>query len=123
MKKRIKRFRKSLHYARSGLHHALKTQPNLLIHFSLAGIASLLALLLKFSAVEWSILVLVIGLVIVLELINTVAELVVDLASPEFSELAKHAKDVAAGAVLVAAITSIVIGCILFWSKIYRLLP
>jgi undecaprenol kinase len=118
MKKRIKRFHRSLTYAQSGLQHALATQPNLWIHLMIATSVSIAAYILHFDYLEWSVLILAIGLVIVLELVNTVAELVVDLASPEFSDLARTAKDVAAAAVLIAAITSVIIGVILFGSKL-----
>jgi undecaprenol kinase len=117
MKTRIKRFHRSLTYAHSGLQHALATQPNLGIHLLVAATVSVAAFFLHFDYLEWSILVIAIGLVIVLEMLNTVAELVVDLASPEFSDLARTAKDVSAAAVLIAAVTSVIIGIFLFGSK------
>lgn len=114
MKKRIKRLGKSFRYAHSGLSHALLTQPNLVTHLVLGAIVCIAAWIAHFDHIEWAILILVIALVIILEMINTVAEAIVDLASPEFSDQARIAKDVSAGAVLVAAIFSIIVGLILF---------
>jgi len=73
-----------------------------------------LGVLTGLSRIEWAILLLAIGLVIGLELLNTSVEAVVDLASPELAELARIAKDVAAAAVLVAAVTAVCVGGCLF---------
>lgn len=114
MKKRIVRLGKSLHYASKGIHHSLMTQQNMLIHLAAGGGAFVLGVLLHFSYEKLAILVLTIALVIILEMVNTVAETLVDLVSPEFSELGRIVKDIAAGAVLLAAIFSIIIGVLLF---------
>ena len=73
-----------------------------------------LSALTGISRIEWAILCLAIGLVIGLELVNTSVEAVVDLASPEQAELARIAKDVAAAAVLVAAVTALCVGGCVF---------
>lgn len=104
----------SFRYAGAGLWWAFKTQRNLRIHLGLGLIASILALALRFSPLELAVLVLLMTVVIALELVNTVVEAAVDLASPEYHPLAKSAKDVAAGAVLVAALGAVVIGLLLF---------
>lgn len=109
---------KSFYYAFSGLKEALKEEPNLRIHF-LAGILTLtLAYFLNFSYVEFLILIITISFVIVIELINTVLEIVVDLASPEIQEKARIAKDISAACVLIAAILASLVGITLFLPKI-----
>lgn len=108
------RFHKSIRHAHAGLWHALLTQPNLWIHL-IAGVVTVIgAAFTGFTVIEWSILVLTIMLVVILELVNTAAEAIVDLASPEYHELAKVAKDVSAAAVLVAAIGAVIVGLLLF---------
>ncbi len=104
----------SFRYAGAGLWWAFKTQRNLRVHVGLGLIASILALVLRFSPLEMAVLVLLMTVVIALELVNTVVEAAVDLASPAYHPLAKAAKDVAAGAVLVAALGAVVIGLLLF---------
>ena len=72
----------------------------------------------KISMAEWIICIILFGLVISLELVNTAIETTVDIAMPEKNEKAKIAKDVSAGAVLVAAIVSAIIGLMIFIPKI-----
>lgn len=122
MKSRIIRLKKSFSYAKEGIWHTFLTQPNMWIHSLFAGIAVVFAFVFDFSSLEWAILSLVIFFVFVLEVINTVAEIIVDIASPDFSDLARIAKDVSAGAVLIGAIGSIVVGSFLYVPKIIELL-
>ncbi|HID85982.1 MAG TPA: diacylglycerol kinase family protein [Anaerolineae bacterium] len=103
----------SFRHAFAGLGHALRTQRNARIHLLIAVGVVALGLWLGLSRWEWVAIVLTIGFVFVAELFNTVVEAVVDLASPEFHPLARAAKDVAAGAVLLAAIASVVIGLLI----------
>ena len=77
---------------------------------------------LGLAPAEWAVLLLTITAVLVLELLNTVVESVVDLASPGYHPLAKVAKDVAAGAVLTVAVGSIAVGAALFLPRLWRLL-
>lgn len=113
-----RRLFKSVKYARAGIWHTLLTQPNMWVHLLIGTLAALLAIGLDFTVMEWAVLLIIISMVLILEMINTVAEVVVDLASPDFSELARIAKDVSAGAVLIAAITSLIVGALLFGSKL-----
>lgn len=115
------RITRSFKFAFAGIKEALENEPNLKIHFLLAFLAFLLAYLLKFSSVEWAILALTIGLVLVLELVNTSLEAIVDLVSPEVKEKARVAKDVAAAGVLISAIVATLIGAFLFLPKILDL--
>lgn len=78
---------------------------------------------LQFSATEWALLVITIAGVWVTEGLNTAVEFVVDLVSPDYHQLAGWAKDVAAGAVLVASISAVIVGAILFVPRLLALLP
>jgi len=101
-------------YAFSGLWYALRTQINVLVHLALAVLAIALGIILHISAVEFALIFVAITSVLIAELFNTVIELSVDLASPDFHPLAKHAKDVAAGAVLLSAMLAIVIALFVY---------
>lgn len=109
---------KSFSFALRGIKTALRKEPNLRIHATLAVIALITAALLGFTRVEWLVLLVTIFLVLILELVNTVFETLVDLVSPDQKPAARIAKDVSAGAVLLAAILSVIVGLILFLPKI-----
>lgn len=109
-------------FAFSGLWHAIRTQVNMKVHLSLAIIAIVLGIVLHISAVEFAIIFLAIMGVLVAEMFNTVLELCVDLASPDYHPLAKTAKDVAAGAVLLSAIMAIIIALFIFGPHLWALL-
>ncbi|KLV27313.1 diacylglycerol kinase [Niallia circulans] len=102
-----------------GILTAIKQERNVKIHLVITILVIVLGLLNDLSKQEWMLIAFCIGLVISLELINTAIERVVDLVTSEYHPLAKEAKDIAAGAVFVAAILSIVIGGIIFIPKIW----
>jgi len=119
----ISRRIKSFGYAFKGIFIAFKTQHNIWIH-SLAIIVVLAAgFIFKLDVMEWGLVVLAIGLVLATEMINTAIEWLVDLVSPEYKEKAGLIKDVAAGAVLIAALISVIIGIIVFLPKISKAFP
>jgi diacylglycerol kinase len=101
-------------YAFQGLWYALRTQRNARVHLTVAIFATILGIVLRISAVEFAMIFMAIAGVFIAEMFNTVFELCVDLASPEYHPLAKIAKDVAAGAVLLSAILSVIIGLFIF---------
>lgn len=109
----------SFKYAFEGIFSGLKTERNLKIHFSIMILVIILGIMLKISKVEWMICIILFGLVISLELVNTAIENTVDLITEEKNPKAKISKDVAAGAVLVSAISSLIIGLIIFIPKIF----
>ena len=100
-------------HAGEGLFYAIRTQRNFRIHLVVTVMVVALGAWLRLPGVSWAILVSMIGLVLVTEMMNTAAEALVDLASPDYHPLAKLVKDVAAGAVLVIALTSVVVGLII----------
>lgn len=113
---------RSFKYAFAGLWTMLKTQQNAWIHA--CGTVSVVGLGVFFqvSSGEWCWLVLAIMAVWTAEGLNTAFELLADATSPEFHPLVKQAKDVAAGAVLIAAIGSAVIGLLILGPYTLRLL-
>jgi diacylglycerol kinase (ATP) len=112
----------SFKYAFSGMWHVLRTQRNARVHLSLALVVIVLGLWLGLSRIEWAIIVLTIGLVLAAESFNTVAEAAVDLATAEYHPLAKIAKDVAAGAVLLMAITAVIVGLLILGPPLWAAL-
>lgn len=115
-------FAVSLQHAIAGLQLAWRAEHNLRVHVVAAVIVGALAAWFRVAALEWAALILTIGLVISAELLNTAIETAIDLASPEHHALAKIAKDVAAGAVLVASIAAVGVGVAIFWPRIAALL-
>lgn len=118
----IKRLRKSFGYAFKGIDDVIKHEPNMKIHVVVAILVVIMAIILKVSIIEWIILVLLIGAVLAAETINTTIENLVDMYTKEYDEKAKIVKDTAAGTVLILAITSVIIGLIIFVPKIICLL-
>ena len=114
-------FDKSVGHALDGIEYTINHERNIKIQI-LAGIcASILGFLLNISIVEWAIIVMVIGMVLALELINTAIERCVDLVTKDYHDLAKAAKDAAAGAVLIMSLFSVIVGIVIFLPKIIAL--
>ena len=111
----MKKVFNSFGFAISGLWHAINSQTNFQIQVIIAAVAVVSAYLLEFQQTEWLILIITIALVLAGELVNTVIEVVVDLAVQEkLVPEAKIAKDVSAATVLLISLFAIVIGIILF---------
>ena len=110
----IRNFRKSFTYAIRGFVQCVRTERNMRVHIVAAVVVILFSLIFELSKIEFGLLCITIGLIIVCEMINTAIETLVNLSSPSYHGLAKAAKDVAAGAVLFASIISIAVSCILF---------
>ena len=109
----------SFYHAFRGLSVAFQGERNLKIHVVLGFIAIAAAVYLRFDALSWALLFLAIGLVITAEMLNTAIERVVDMfTGGEFNSLAKDAKDVAAGAVVCASVTSVGIGGAIYLPKL-----
>lgn len=106
--------RKSFYHAFMGIVATIKKERNIKIHLGFMIAVILCGFYFQLTKTEWLICMLLFGLVISLELVNTAIEAVVDLASPDYHELAKLAKDAAAGAVLVSAIVAAIIGLSIF---------
>lgn len=108
----------SFNYAIEGIIYAVRTQRNMKIHLIVASLILIFSLFFDFSKVEMLILFLTITIVVVLELINTAIEATIDVTANYYHPLAKIAKNVAAGAVLISAINAMAIGYLLFFDKL-----
>ena len=117
--KKEKNIINSFKYAFEGIFTALKAEKNMKIHFIIMILVIILGIILKISRIEWIICIILFGFVISLELVNTAIENAVDLITQEINPKAKIIKDVSAGAVLVAAITAVIAGLIIFIPKIW----
>ncbi|MCI8641374.1 MAG: diacylglycerol kinase family protein [Clostridia bacterium] len=111
-------FIKSFKYAIEGIIVAIKEERNLKIHICIMILVIICGFIFKISTMEWIICIILFGLVISLELVNTAIENAVDLVTLEKNPKAKIAKDVAAGAVLISAIVSAIIGFMIFIPKL-----
>jgi diacylglycerol kinase (ATP) len=109
---------RSFRFAFAGLSHLWETQRNFRIEVAVGLLALALGLLVHLERWEWVALLLTIALVLVLEAFNTTLENAVTLVSPNIDPRAKAAKDVAAAAVLIAAIVSVAIGILIFGSRL-----
>ncbi|MDY7075360.1 MAG: diacylglycerol kinase family protein [Chloroflexota bacterium] len=110
----------SFHFAFSGLWYALRTQRNTRIHLTIAIAVIVLGVWLGLSLTQWAVLTLTVGFVLVSEMLNTVTETLVDLVSPDYHPLAKIVKDVTAGAVLLAAIISVIVGLLVLGPPLWE---
>lgn len=104
----------SFTHAYQGIKYSLLSQPNFRIHFLIGTAAVIGGWVIGLSSNEWLVLILTIFAVLTAEMINTGIESTVDLISPKKHPIAKIAKDVSAGSVLITAVGSIVVGMIIF---------
>ncbi len=104
-----------------GVVYAVKTQRNMKIHLLAAAVALVLGFALGIDAASWTAIVLCIAAVFSAECFNTALESVVDLVSPDYHELARRAKDCAAGAVFVFALAAVAVGLIVFVPRLMAL--
>jgi len=107
----------SFNYAIEGVIHVLRTQRNMRIHFLVAVVVLAVAVAVGVSRLELIALLLAITFVLVAEMINTAVEGTIDAATTSFDPMAKLAKDIAAGAVLIAAVNAVAVGYLVFAGK------
>jgi diacylglycerol kinase (ATP) len=107
----------SFNYAIEGVVHVLRTQRNMRIHFAIAVGVLVAAIAVGVSRVELIVLLLSITFVLVAEMINTAVEATIDAATTSFDPMAKLAKDIAAGAVLISAVNAVAVGYLVFAGK------
>ena len=113
---------KSFSYAIAGIIACVRQERNMKIHLTAAVLVTAAGTLLRISVTEWMVCLILFGLILSLEMVNTALETVVDLVTQEQKPLAKKAKDAAAGAVLVSAVMAAIIGLIIFLPKIFAVL-
>ena len=112
----------SFKYACMGIKRAIKSERNMKIHVLATLIVTALGFILGLDPLEWVACIFSIVIVISSEMLNTALETIVDLVSPNINPLAKKAKDIAAGSVLVMAIGAFLVGLIIFIPKIINIL-
>lgn len=105
---------KSFTYALSGIGSFLNKEPNAWIHCSAIVIVTIAGFLFGITRTEWLVIILCFGIVLAAEALNTAIERLVNLVSPDYHPIAGDVKDIAAGAVLICAITAAIIGLIIF---------
>jgi diacylglycerol kinase (ATP) len=108
----------SLNWAFEGVIHVLRTQRNMRIHFAVATAVLILAFSYGVTKLELMALLVAISFVLIAEMVNTAIEATIDIATTSFDPLAKMAKDIAAGAVLVAAVNAIIVGYLVFADRL-----
>ena len=112
---------KSFGYAFQGIFTCIRQERNMKIHVLATLIVTTLGFILGLEPLEWVACIFSIVIVIGSEMLNTAIETIVDIVSPNINPLAKKAKDIAAGAVLVLAIGALVVGLIIFIPKIVNI--
>ena len=118
----MKKFLTSFVFAAKGIKSVFSSETNMKVHAAISVFVILMGFVFEISTVEWLACILCIGLVFTVEIFNTSIETLVDLISPQKNMLAGKTKDIAAGAVLVAAIMSVVVGIIIFLPKLLNLI-
>lgn len=118
---RERSWRLTFRHAWEGIVYAFRTQINMKVHVAATLLVGILGYILHISAIDWLFVITAMALVLVAEMINTAIETAVDLISPEFHPLAKIAKDTAAGAVLMAAVFAVIVGCIVFYEPVMHI--
>lgn len=120
------RFVRSLLFALQGVRQVFMTEANMRIHLVLTVLVIICGFIFKISVTEWMFCLMSFGWVISMEMMNTAIEKYVDFVTPEFHTAAGHAKDIAAGAVLISALFAAIVGLVIFvpkgWEMLYKLL-
>ena len=109
-------------FAFEGISYTVRTQHNMRIHMVIAACVLVLSVFFRLTPIEWAVILICIGLVLMTEMLNTAIEAIIDLVSPEYHPLAKIAKDIGAGMVVVFSVLAAIIGCIVFTQAILRML-
>ena len=109
---------RSFGHAIRGIRFLIRSERHAQIHLLATATVVVCGLVISISAVEWCLVSLAIGLVWATEALNTAVERLVDLRSPQYNEVAGQAKDLAAGAVLLAAVAAAIVGLLVFLPRI-----
>ena len=108
----------SFNHAFEGIIHVLRTQRNMRIHFAVAFVVLIAALVVNVTKLELIALLISITFVLIAEMINTALEAAIDIATTAFDPMAKLAKDIAAGSVLIASVNAVGVGYLVFAGQI-----
>ena len=110
----------SFNFAFEGVIHVLRTQRNMRIHFGIATAVLIAAVALGVGRIELIALMIAISFVLIAEMINSALEAGIDVATTSFDPLAKLAKDIAAGAVLIATVNAVAVGYLVFSDQVFN---
>jgi diacylglycerol kinase (ATP) len=108
----------SFNHAFEGIIHTLRTQRNMRIHFGVAVVVIVTALIVNVTKLELIALLISITFVLIAEMINTAVEAAIDIATTSFDPMAKLAKDIAAGSVLIASLNALAVGYLVFAGQV-----
>ena len=108
---------KSIRYAVNGIYLLVRNEANAKIHLFCATLVIMLSLFVGLSTFEWSLIAFAIGMVFISEAFNSAIEYLSDIVSPEYNEKVKLIKDIAAGGVLISAVTACAIACFVLLPK------
>lgn len=115
-------FLESVGHALDGIEYTVSHERNFRVEIFFAILVTIASFIFKVSLLEWCLLILIIGMILALEMVNTAMERCVDLVTKDYKELAKNAKDIAAGAVFIMSLFSVILGILIFLPKIILLL-
>ena len=115
----VKRLLLSFKYALKGLFRVFKEEQNLRIQTLIAIIVVSLSIIFSISRFEWLIIILLIGLVILMEIVNSAVERVADMLKPRLNTYVKEIKDIMAAAVFFASLLAFIAGFVIFWPKMF----
>ncbi len=118
----MRHFFRSFVYAGQGIAYVVRTQRNARVHLVISLVVIVAGIFFRVTRVEWAILALTIGVVLSAEMLNTVAEMAVDVLVQHQHPMAKAVKDVGAGAVLIGAIAAVAVGIAIFGPRLWVLL-
>lgn len=110
------KFIKSVPHAFRGIISLIKNDNNFQIHLLAVFVVIVVGLWIKFTEPEWLAVIITMGIVLALEAMNTAVETIIDLVSPEYHDLAKKVKDVAAGAVLIFVFAALAVAGVILWN-------
>ncbi len=117
--KKIKRLFKSFKYAIRGLVKTFREELNLKIQTIIAILVIILGIYFNITQFEWLVLILVIGLVILMEVVNSAVERITDVLKPRINSYVKEIKDIMAAAVMLASVMAVIVGLIIFWPYLF----
>lgn len=115
----IKKFLLSFVFAGRGIMTVIASERNMRIHVSAALMVIALGAYFSIEVTEWCLVIICIGMVMAAEALNTAIEQMTGFLKPEFHRLAGRIKDVAAGAVLLAALAALIVGMLIFWKHFF----
>ncbi len=117
----LRRFFLGFRYAGEGIAHVVRTPRNARVHLGIGLVVVLAGIYFRLAALEWAVIILTFGFVFSAEMLNTVTEMAVDMLIQQRHPMAKAAKDVGAGAVLVAAAAAVGVGAAIFGPRLWLL--